>query len=262
MNTFPAIGCQIILLQVFSAQLETCFIVYRKELGALRLSTIIWPPLGYCVRVRSFLTPSTTWNRWGLRRHAALFCSPTHTLHQPWYHDARIYDKTSDTHTFANISHKSAQSIYIHFTILHESLFCARAVLFILIQQEPCKPSPKELLASKSLINGLKWENSFVKTAVFLTNEKHSVKLTDWNLVERGELVRTQKQQFPAQKLRASSLVTRIPAQFHPSAPLSKLPAPASFQNSHIVKCVGFAAFFISYFTPHVHKISPALARE
>jgi hypothetical protein len=111
-------------------------------------------------------------------------------------------------------------------------------VLFILIQ-EPCKPSPKELLASKSLLNALKWENYFVETApVFLTNEKHAVKLTDWNLVERVELVRTQKQQFPAQKLRASSLVARIPAQFHPSAPLPKLPAPASFQNSHIVVCV------------------------
>jgi hypothetical protein len=87
-------------------------------------------------------------------------------------------------------------------------------VLFIVIQQEPCKPSLKELLASKSLINALKCENSFVKTAALQTNEKHAVKLTDWNLVE-GELVRTQKQQFPAQKL---SLIPchKNSAQFHP----------------------------------------------
>jgi hypothetical protein len=207
--------------------------------------------------------PCTTWNHWGLRGDFfALLFTPCQ-LDASVYHDVRVwareYDKTSDTLTFANISHKSAQVCRIDLYTLHN--FTRRLILrnnarvqsFLscYTTREPRKPSHKELF-QQILFKRLKNGNPFVKTAVFLTKKKTRCKINQLES-EEGNWSEPKSSSF-LRKNWASSLVAGIPAQFRlmthpPSALLPKLP-PAFVLFSKQPQS-GVCGFCVLYFLFH-----------
>jgi hypothetical protein len=125
-------GVRIIFLQVFSvyiAQLKPCFISYRKELGALQLSTIIWPPLGYCVGVAGHFSRHAQHGTIEVSGDMRNFFALLFTLHQ--LHAFRSNMTKRVTYSLLRISTIKAQNRFKHTSKFYTRAYSARVQCFL-----------------------------------------------------------------------------------------------------------------------------------